>query len=156
MHIREATQDDVAAIVTMLADDDLGRLREIAKAPLDDAYLAAFEAIDADPNNRLVLLEDQGEIVGTLQVTFIPNLTFRGGWRAQIEGVRTAAARRGEGLGRQLLEWAIETAARQGCHLIQLTTNSAREDARRFYESFGFQATHAGMKLYLTGDVGGR
>lgn len=156
MHIREATQDDVAAIVAMLADDEWGHLREDAELPLDDAYWGAFEAIAADPNNRLVVLEDQGEIAGTLQVTFIPYLTFRGGWRAQVEAVRTASTRRGEGLGRQLLEWAIEAAVKQGCHLIQLTTNSGRDEARRFYESLGFQATHAGMKLYLDGDVGSR
>ena len=156
MHIREATQNDVAAIVALLADDDLGRLREDPTTPLDDAYWAAFDAIDADPYNQLVVLEDQGEVVGTLQVTFIPYLTFRGGWRAQVEAVRTASARRGEGLGRNLLEWAIDTAATRGCHLIQLTMNADRNETRRFYESLGFEATHAGMKLYLDGDVAGR
>lgn len=156
MHIREATRADVAAIVAMLADDELGRLREDPTPPLDDGYWAAFDAITADPNNQLLVAEDQGEVVGTLQVTFIPYLTFRGGWRAQVEAVRTASTRRGEGLGRHLLEWAIDTAAARGCRLIQLTMNADRNETRRFYESLGFEATHVGMKLYLDGDVRGR
>jgi GNAT superfamily N-acetyltransferase len=102
------------------------------------------------------VLEDDGEVVGTLQLTLIPYLTFRGGWRAQVEAVRISAGRRGEGLGRVLFEWAIEEAQRRGCHLIQLTTNKDRDDARGFYASLGFEATHDGMKRYLSGDVTGR
>ncbi len=85
-----------------------------------------------------------------LQLTFLPYLPFQGGWRAQIEAVRVAADHRGRGFGRQLLRWAITQAERRGCHLVQLTTNKEREDARRFYQSLGFEATHEGMKLYLS------
>lgn len=156
MDIREATRDDVPAIVALYADDDLGRLREQPSDPLPDAYLAAFEAIDRDPNHRLVVVEDAGEVVGTLQLTLLPSLTFRGGWRAQIEAVRTARGHRGAGLGRQLLTWAVEEARRSGCHLVQLTTNAERTEAAAFYRSLGFEPTHVGMKCYLEGDVTGR
>jgi GNAT superfamily N-acetyltransferase len=115
-----------------------------------------FDAIDADPHNLLVVLDDRGEVVGTLQLTFIPYLTFRKGWRVQVEAVRTVATRRGEGLGGRLLRWAIDEAARVGCHLVQLTTNADRDKARHFSERLGFEATHAGMKLYIEGDVGER
>lgn len=153
--IREAARDDVPAIVSMLADDELGRRREDPSAPLPEAYWTAYDAIATDPHNLLVVLDD-GEVVGTLQLTLIPHLTFRGGWRAQVEAVRVAAHRRGEGLGRLLLAWAVEEARRRGCHLIQLTTNVARPEAAAFYASLGFAHTHAGMKRYLTGDVTGR
>ena len=149
MRVREATRGDVEAIVRMLVDDDLGRHRERVENPLPDSYWTAFEAIDRDPNNLLVVMEEDEEVVGTLQLTFIPGLSFRGGWRAQIEAVRVAAGHRGRGLGRQLLEWAIGHARRRGCSLVQLTTNRQREQARHFYESLGFSATHHGMKLYL-------
>jgi GNAT superfamily N-acetyltransferase len=153
--IREATRDDVPAIVALLADDELGRDREDPADPLPDAYWAAYDAIAVDPRNLLVVLDD-GEVVGTLQLTFIPSLTFRGGWRAQVEAVRVTPHRRGDGLGRRLLEWAVDEARRRGCHLIQLTTNVARPEAAAFYASLGFARTHAGMKRYLTGDVTGR
>ncbi|QBI20494.1 GNAT family N-acetyltransferase [Egibacter rhizosphaerae] len=156
MDIRDARRGDVPAIVSLLADDELGRQREDPNDPLPEAYWDAYAAIEADPHNRLVVVEEAGEVVGTLQLTFIPHLAFRGGWRAQVEAVRTASGRRGEGVGRRLLEWAIDEARAQGCHLIQLTTNAARDDAHRFYESLGFEASHAGMKRYLEGDVLGR
>lgn len=150
MHIRDALRQDVPAIVGLLAQDDLGSQREIADEPLPDGYWSTFEAIDSDANNRLAVAEDDdGNIVATLQLTFLPYLTFQGGWRAQIEAVRVASRHRGQGLGRQMFEWAVAEARIRGCHLIQLTTNKEREDAHRFYESLGFQATHEGMKLYL-------
>lgn len=158
MRIREAVRADVPAVVALLADDDLGRQRERPDEPLADEYWWAWEAIDSDPNHTLAVLEDEGagEIVGCLQLTLLPHLTFTGGWRAQIEAVRISTGRRGQGLGRDLFDWAISEARRRGCHLVQLTTNVQREEARHFYESLGFQATHQGMKLYLDGDVTGR
>ncbi|MFA9430305.1 N-acetyltransferase family protein [Egicoccus sp. AB-alg2] len=157
MLIREATRDDVPDVVALLADDDLGRRRESTEHPLDEGYWAAFDAIESDRNHRLVVLEaDDGHVAGCLQLSFLPHLTFRRGWRAQIEAVRIASARRGTGLGRVLFDWAIEEARRRGCHLVQLTTNVQRPDALAFYESLGFTVTHQGLKLYLQGDVTGR
>jgi GNAT superfamily N-acetyltransferase len=148
VHVRTATADDLPAIVALLADDELGRLREDP----DDLgpYRAALDAITADPHQELVVLDDDGPI-GTLQLSLLPSLTHRGAWRAQVEGVRIAADRRGEGLGGVLLEWAIATAAARGCRMVQLTTDRRRPDAHRFYESLGFTASHLGMKLALDG-----
>ncbi len=156
MPVREAVRADVPTIVSLLADDDLGRQRESVEDPLDPSYLEAFDAIDADPNHLLVVLEEDGEVDGCLQLSFLPYLTFRGGWRAQIEGVRIASRSRGTGRGRLLFQWAIEEARRRNCHLVQLTTNAERPDALAFYEALGFQVSHQGLKLYLQGDVTGR
>lgn len=144
---RRARRDDVPAIVRLLADDPLGATRESPGPPMPDAYLVAFDAIDRDPNNELVVAETgDGRVAAVLQLTFVPSLTYRGGWRALVEGVRVAAELRSGGLGRRLFEWAIARAAARGCHLVQLTTDKARPDARRFYESLGFVASHDGMK----------
>jgi ribosomal protein S18 acetylase RimI-like enzyme len=157
VHIRAAVRADVPRIVALLADDDLGRQRESEAMPLDGRYGAAFDAIEADPHHQLVVLEgEDGRVVGCLQLSFLPALTFRGGWRAQIEAVRVASALRGAGLGRALFEWAIEEARGRDCHVVQLTTNVQRPDALAFYESLGFQVTHQGLKLYLQGDETGR
>ena len=157
MRIREAARADVPDVVALLADDDLGRRRECTQMPLDDRYWAAFDAIDTDPHHQLLVLEaDHDQVAGCLQLSFLPYLTFRGGWRAQIEAVRVATRHRGTGLGRVLFEWAIEEARRRDCHLVQLTTNVQRPDALAFYESLGFEVTHQGLKLYLQGDVTGR
>jgi GNAT superfamily N-acetyltransferase len=147
--IRSAMRDDLPTIVELLADDILGERREDAGGPLPPAYVAAFEAIEADARNELIVVEDVGVVVGVLQLTFIPGLTHRGGERTQIEGVRVAASHRSQGVGRQLFDWAIERARERGCRMVQLTTDKRRTDAHRFYESLGFVASHEGMKLLL-------
>jgi GNAT superfamily N-acetyltransferase len=146
---RRAGQRDLPAIVRLLADDPIGAKRERYETPLPQAYTRAFEAIDADPNNELVVACLEDEVVGVLQLTFIPYLTYQGGWRALIEAVRIDSRHRSRGLGKRMFEWAIERSRDRGCHLVQLTTDKARPDAKRFYESLGFVASHEGMKLQL-------
>jgi GNAT superfamily N-acetyltransferase len=150
LEIRRASREDVAAIVKMLADDPLGAKREAYAVPLPENYYAAFDAIDGSPDNELIVAEHNGSVVGVLQLTFIPYLTYRGGWRALVEGVRVAPEMRSSGVGRKLFEWSIDRARERGCHLLQLTTDKARPDALRFYQSLGFVASHEGMKLDLT------
>jgi ribosomal protein S18 acetylase RimI-like enzyme len=152
VEFRNATQPDLQAIVELLAGDVLGASREAATTPLPAAYLHAFRAIDADPNQQLLLAELNGHIASVLQLSFIPGLSHQGSWRAQIEGVRVASAHRAAGVGRQLLAEAIARARAHGCRIVQLTTERSRHDAQRFYESLGFVASHAGMKLQLPTD----
>jgi len=147
--IRKATSADVAAIVAMLADDGLGAKREDASLPLRDEYLNAFAAIDADPNQFLAVVEHDGRIIGCMQLSFIPGLSRLGQWRGQIESVRIASDIRGGGIGRQMIEWAIEKCRERGCGLVQLTTDKSRSDALRFYQSLGFTDSHEGLKLSL-------
>jgi GNAT superfamily N-acetyltransferase len=146
---RRAVRADLPDIVRMLADDVLGAKREEYASPLADSYYAAFEAIDRDPNNELVVAELNRRVVGVLQLTYIPYITHRGSWRALIEGVRVDSSIRSSGIGRKLFTWAIERARDRGCHLVQLTSDKARPDAIRFYASLGFAASHEGLKLQL-------
>lgn len=146
---RRARADDLDAIVRLLADDPLGQGRELWSQPLDRAYVDAFAAIEADANQLLAVAEHDGRVIGVLQLSFIPNLSHRGAWRALIEGVRVAAEARSGGVGRRLFEWAIEQARQRGCRLVQLTSDKSRADAIRFYESLGFVASHEGLKLKL-------
>ncbi|HSK03835.1 MAG TPA: GNAT family N-acetyltransferase [Kofleriaceae bacterium] len=147
--LRQATAEDLPSIVRLLADDDLGRSREDARTPLDPRYLAAFAAIEQDPNQRLAVAEQGGRVVGCLQLSFIPGLSRLGMWRGQIESVRVASSERGRGIGRAMLEWAIGECRGRGCGLVQLTTDKTRAGTRAFYEDLGFTASHEGMKLVL-------
>lgn len=149
LRFRRARAADVPEIVRLLADDPLGAKRERYETPLPESYGRAFAAIDADPNNELIVAEQDARVVGVLQLTFIPYLTYQGGWRALIEGVRVDSQTRSQGLGRALFEWAIARARERGCHLVQLTTDKTRPDAKRFYGALGFVASHEGMKLPL-------
>ena len=149
MKLRLARREEIPAIVTMLADDGIGKSREDASEPLPQSYYDAFDEMAKDPNNRLLVAQQDGEIVGTLQITFIRGLSRRGAKRAQIEAVRVAASHRGKGLGREIFVAAIALARKEGCSLVQLTTDKKRADAHRFYENLGFVASHEGMKLAL-------
>jgi GNAT superfamily N-acetyltransferase len=151
--MRRATVADLPAIVRLLADDPLGARRERYATPLPAGYEAAFAAIERDPNQELTVACVGDALVGVLQITFIPYLTYQGGWRALIEGVRIAASHRSQGLGRFMFEWAIARARARGCHMVQLTTDKSRPDAIRFYQALGFVASHEGMKLLLDADT---
>ena len=149
-NIREAKKTDVSAIVAMIANDKLGSLREDYREPLPDTYYRAFANISADPNQELmVMASEHGQIIGTLQLSFIQYLTYQGGIRAQIEAVRVHEAYRGKGIGKQLFEWAIQRAKKKKAHVVQLTTDKKRPEALKFYQKLGFTASHEGMKLHL-------
>lgn len=150
MTIRPATKKDIPAIVQMIANDKLGRVRENYQEPLPQQYYDAFENIVADPNQELIVIEGgSGQIIGTMQLTLIQYLTYKGGIRAQIEAVRIHEDHRGKGIGQQLFEWAIQRAKTKGAHVLQLTTDKKRPEALNFYEKLGFKASHEGMKLHL-------
>lgn len=143
---RKALGVDLPEIVRLLTDDEIGMKREDGNGELS-SYRSAFLDIDADPNQFLCVVESDGQVVGTLQLTFIPGLSRGGAKRGQIEAVRVARDRRNEGIGRAMFDWAIEKCHVENCSLVQLTTDKARPDAHRFYESLGFEASHVGYKL---------
>lgn len=146
--VRRAAEADLPALVALLAGDPLGSTRESA----DDLgpYLAAFREIEADPHQLLVAVtEEDGPVVGTVQLSLIPGLSRGGATRLQIEAFRLAASTRGSGLGSALLEWAHEYGRGHGARLSQLTCDRTREDAHRFYQRAGYVASHTGFKQSL-------
>jgi ribosomal protein S18 acetylase RimI-like enzyme len=147
LEIRRATRDDLPAILGMLFDDQIGATRETP----DDLtpYQEAFDEIDADPSEELIVAERNGSVVGTLQLSIIPGLSRAGSKRGMVEAVRVHKSARGSGLGTTLMEWAIEESRARGCVLVQLTSDKSRAGAHRFYERLGFTATHEGFKLKL-------
>ena len=144
VRIRLATVEDLEAIVQLLQ-------RDAFTAPVEGSgdYGGAFEDIARHPDNELVVAVLGEDVVGTLQLTFIPGMGHGGGWRAQVEGVRVREDLRNLRIGTRLMEWVVARARERGCRLVQLTTQVARKDAQRFYGRLGFQASHVGMKLRL-------
>lgn len=149
LSFRQAAADDLPLLIGMLANDRLGMQREDSSTPINSAYIQAFQSIDSDPNNQLILAQSEQQVVGMLQLTFIPYLTHTGSWRCLIEGVRIDREHRGKGLGNQLIQWAIKQAREKDCNIVQLTSDKQRPAAISFYESLGFKASHEGFKLIL-------
>ncbi len=149
INFRKANRTDIPHIVRLLAEDTIGITREKYADPIPAFYYEAFDTINVDKNNYLIVAELDNEIIGTLQLTFITYLTYQGGKRALIEGVRTDESIRSKGIGKAMLEWAIQKAKEEGCHVVQLTTDKRRPDALEFYKKLGFIASHEGLKLHL-------
>lgn len=148
LSFRQAVRADLPALIGLLSDDTLGTKREASVE--DPRYLAAWDAVSADPHQHLVVAELGGEIVGMMQVTRTPGLSRSGAWRATLESVRIRADQRGKGYGGKLIEYGIELARKHGCRLVQLTSDVRRTEAHRFYGRLGFKASHTGFKLELT------
>ena len=146
---RNAMQTDVPFIVRLLADDELGSMRERYENPIPESYYSAFALIHGDPNHELIVAELNGEVIGTLHLMFLPSLSFQGGLRAQVESVRVDTHHQNQGIGHRMMKWTIERAKVRGAHIVQLTTHKSRADAHRFYERLGFKGTHLGMKFSL-------
>ena len=146
---RLAKRDDLPAIVRLLTDDDLGSQRERYENPLPESYFMAYEQIERDSNHELIVAELNGAVIGTLHLMFLPSISFQGGLRAQVESVRVDKLYQGQGIGSDMMKWAIERAEGRGAHVVQLTTHQSRADAHRFYERLGFKGSHLGMKLSL-------
>ncbi len=149
LHFREAKAADLPAIVHMLANDPLGAKREHDSDPLAPSYINAFERIDNDVNAHLFVVEQDKKIIGVAQLNILHYLTYQGGSRALIEGVRIAESHRHQGIGQQLFEYLIQQARQHHCHVVQLTTDKARPEALHFYQKLGFVDSHIGLKLHL-------
>ncbi len=146
---RRAKKSDLPQLIKMLADDQLGATREDSSTPLNPAYISAFEKINSDPNNKLIVVEINNTIIGMLQITYIPYLSHKGAWRCLIEAARIHKDHRSQGYGSEVFKWAIEQAKNKKCHIVQLTSNKEKSSAIRFYKAPGFNATHEGFKLIL-------
>lgn len=146
---RQANIEDLETIVQLLNDDDLGRTRESANKKIDNCYIQAFEAISKDLNQYLMVTIQDNNIIGTCHLTIMPSLTYKGSTRMQIEAVRIKKSLRGQGIGEQMLKYALQFAQNNQVKIVQLTTNKLRDSAKKFYENIGFAATHEGMKLFL-------
>jgi GNAT superfamily N-acetyltransferase len=146
--VRLARRDDVPAIVGLFADDHGGRSSP-EHVTFGPGQLAAFDALAQQPDNSVYVAERDGAVVGTFQLTFIRQLSYGGCLVAQIESVHVHSSQRGQGIGEQMMRFAIELARQRGALRVQLTSNVRRTRAHGFYQRLGFEPSHIGMKLYL-------
>lgn len=147
--IREAREDDLAALIAMFASDALGGHGDTTAPEAFADYARAFAAIEASSDQTLYVAERGGEAVGTFQTMVTTSLTGRGSSSMIIEAVQTREDMRGQGIGALMIEFAVAEAKRRGVRLVQLTSNAKRTDAHRFYERLGFKPSHLGFKMAL-------
>ena len=149
MRIREATEGDLAAVLTLLREDAIREVEEPAE--ITDGQRAALRDIIAMPHQQVLVGEVTGELVATCQVAWLRRLFYDGALVCLVESVRVSSRVRSQGLGAELMECVCAEARRRRCARVELTTNRRRDRAQRFYERLGFRPSHVGMKLYLQG-----
>lgn len=146
--MRDATVADLPFIIALGVEDSVVKTSDDPSGT-DPAYAVALAAINADPNQEMLVAELAGDAVGTVQLSYIPGLMRRGMWRGLIEQVHISPDHRNRGLGGEMIRWAVERCRERGCGVVQLTSNKKRLDAHRFYQRLGFEQSHEGFKLYL-------
>lgn len=154
--LRSAADDDLDALMALLADDPISAARgDVADQADRSTYAAALRSIVDDPANALLVCTDgDGRLVGTMQLTRIPGMARRGSTRLLIEAVRVRSDLRSSGIGSAMMRWVTEVAAPAlGTPLVQLTSDAERVDAHRFYERLGFTGSHIGFKYPVPGRV---
>ena len=135
MVIRDATDDDLPAVLRILAESGIDGGESYS---LDEAR-QHFAQIRVYPGFRLLVAVDDGEIVGTYVLQIVPKLGKRGTPAGVVEDVAVAPARQGQGIGRTMMAHARAACREAGCYKLALSSNLRREDAHRFYESLGFE-----------------
>jgi len=150
--VRPARSEDAAALVGLLRGGALGAGDEDPGEPA--RYRAALADIAATPGTDVLVVERAGEVVAVCQLITFRHLQHGGGRCAELESMHVRSDLRGTGIGGVLLEEAVSRARAAGCYRIQLTSNTVRTDAHRFYEGHGFVASHVGFKRLLDPPTG--
>lgn len=147
MKFRAAKQDELGLIVELLSDDELGSKRESTQDL--NPYQTAFKNIQTDQNQHLMVVEKQGDLVGTCQLSIIHSISYRGATRLNIESVRVKRSARNLGIGQWMMAQICEFAKQHECTILQLASNIQRPEAIAFYKRAGFIDSHVGMKKYI-------
>lgn len=136
---------DTSAVIRQAARDDFEAVARLyAELNVDDPpvagpeYLQVFEEILERDGVEILLLELDGEILGSTYLNLIPNLSRGGRPYAVVENVVIAAHRRGEKLGRRLMDATLERAWAAGCYKAMLQTGSKTPATHAYYRACGF------------------
>ncbi len=105
-----------------------------------------FDQLSAYSGSMIALCEVDGTIAGSCVLVVVPNLTRGGRPYALIENVVTHRDFRRRGIGRQILDFAVNAAWQAGCYKVMLMTGSTRPETHAFYRSAGFEPSKTGFQ----------
>jgi GNAT superfamily N-acetyltransferase len=142
--IRYAEERDLDALLELF-----GQLADQAPDEPSASVRAALEVVTEAPFVHLLVAEEAGRMVGTVELIIVPNVTHGGRPWAQLENMVVDERIRGLGVGQALLGRCEALAQEHGCYKIQLQSANHRAGAHLFYEAFGFAASSKGFRLYI-------
>jgi GNAT superfamily N-acetyltransferase len=146
--IRKAKPSDLPALLK-LYDHLRGGLAWVKKAPTapNAAHKRALAQIIKDPRQHVLVATERGKVLGTCTLYILPRVYWSGKPWAILDSIVVSEDAQGKGLGSHLIKEAVKIAKKAGCGQLQLTSNTQRVRAHRFYESLGFEPTYVGFKL---------
>ncbi len=147
---RRATEGDIPHILELYRQLAIATTKaELGRSPALDGYRQIFAQICADSRHELLVADYQGEVVGTLVLLIVPNLSHGGLPWAGVENVVVDSNYRRWGIGKLLMDYASVQAKKAGCYKIQLISDKRRKEAHKFYRVLGYKASGHGFRLYL-------
>jgi L-amino acid N-acyltransferase YncA len=149
-NIRAATEQDIPRILELYKELVTSTApAETGHTPSLDDYRHIFEQVRAMPGHELIVAEEESEVIGTMVLLIVPNLSHSGLPWATVENVVTDQRFQRRGIGKLMMEYAINRARKASCYKLQLASNIMRQEAHQFYESLGFKASAHGFRLYF-------
>lgn len=128
-----ATKADLQTILNIYLRSNLDK----AILDLENAK-EIFKRMLQYPDYKIYILEADNQAVGTFALLIMDNLGHLGTPSAVVEDVAVIAEYQGKGIGKKMMELAMQIAKEKGCYKLTLSSNLRREAAHAFYESLGF------------------
>jgi predicted N-acetyltransferase YhbS len=143
VEIRNARRADFSAVLKILS-----QMHE--DAPFDEVLSEiAFSEILELPSRVMLVAVDNEVVVATLDLFVMANMTRGGRPWAGIENLVVDVAHRRAGIGKALMDVAVDLAQGQGCYKLQLVSHQTRSAAHDLYRQVGFDAPVHGYRRYL-------
>ncbi len=148
--VRATTKGDIPRILELYRQLAIATSQvEQHQNPSLDNCQRVFAEIGTFPGYELLVAEDEGEVVGTMVLIIIPNLSHSALPWALVENLIVDQRYQRRGTGRLLIDYAIARAKEAGCFKVALSSDKRRREAHKFYRSLGFETSAHGFRLYF-------
>ncbi|MCR5284033.1 MAG: GNAT family N-acetyltransferase [Treponema sp.] len=134
MVLRELNENDLESLIKLYEQLDGAN----GDFTAEDARKIWKAEIEVNKKIKYFGAVENEKVVSTCYCLIIPNLTRLGSSIAFVENVVTDSEYRGQGLGRKVMEMAIEFARENNCYKVILQSASFRKEAHQFYKNLGF------------------
>ncbi len=149
MIIRAAIRSDLGAILRLLRELGDTTHAQSAHVRMSSAAVRAWTRMENDPDRTILVAEQRGQIIGTLDLLVVANLTHDAQPWAVVDNLVVDPLTRGRGIGRALMEDALDRATRAGCYKVELLSHENGQDVHRFHTALGFDSSAEGFRRYL-------
>ena len=135
MTIRAANAEDLPAILGLYSEPDIddGHVLDLQSAAV------LFEKLKSYPDYHIYVAEIDNKIAGTFSLAIMDNLAHKGSKSGLIESVVVSQSLQGQGIGKKMMQFAVELCREKSCYKVSLSSSLKRQNAHEFYKKLGFK-----------------